>query len=183
MPGIISNLTTMQEQSYATARSSDFSADLPSGVVHSTGEWVESTPITLNGKATRWCIRGKYDFLMQYDNGTWGIIDTKFSGTLDDKARFYSPQIEAYTFALESPCVGSPRHVSTVGLMVWKPTNLLGTHADGFSINLERAYQPLDHNQGAFAQHMANVVTVLDGDMPAPGDKCPYCTWLSNRTT
>ena len=69
-PGIVMSLSSRQEQWYKTKHSHDFSPTLPSGVVHSTGKMLESTPIVVNGEVTPFTLGGKYDFLMAYDNGT-----------------------------------------------------------------------------------------------------------------
>lgn len=181
MPGLVSVISELQETQYRDATSADFSPSLPSGRVHSTGAWVESAPLVIRGEATDWCIRGKYDFLMQYDDATWGIIDTKFTGKLGEKTGFYSPQIEAYAFALENPRSGAPRPVSTVGLMVWAPSQIVGTHGAGFQMAIDHEYQPARRDPEAFSTLLSEVMLLIGGDIPAAHDVCPYCTWLVDR--
>jgi len=181
MPGLVSTLSNLQEAAYEHARSHDFSSTLPSGQVYGTGQWVESTPLVINGEQTRWRIRGKYDFLLLYDDMTWGIVDTKFSGTLKEKTDFYSPQLEAYAYALENPAKGDQRQVTTTGLMVWAPVRTNGSHGDGFHLELDHAYQPLERNEDAFLQRVTTVISLLDGPMPDPTPECGYCTWFAER--
>jgi hypothetical protein len=181
MPGLVSVLSNMQENTYEHANAHDFSPDLPTGHVYGTGQWVESTPIVINGSTTRWRIRGKYDFLLLYDDMTWGVVDTKFSGTLSEKTDFYSPQLEAYAFALEHPAKGDQRPVSTTGLMVWAPSKTHGSHGDGFHLELDHTYQPLRRNEDAFTQRMTDVISLLDGAMPEADFNCGYCTWFLER--
>lgn len=181
MPGLIGVITEMQEAQYRTATSADFSASLPNGRVHSTGGWVESAPFVIPGTEKKWCVRGKYDFLMEYDDGTWGIIDTKFSGSLGEKTGFYSPQIEAYAYALENPHRGETRPVSTVGLMVWAPAAVAGTDTSGFHMQLDHQYQPARRGAAEFTALLDEVKSLIGSDMPTANDSCPYCTWLDSR--
>jgi hypothetical protein len=181
MPGMVGVITELQEAQYREALSSQFSSSLPSGRVHSTSGWVESSPLVVNGAATNFCIRGKYDFLMEYDDGTWGIIDTKFTGKLGEKTGFYSPQIEAYAFALENPHRGHPKPVRTVGLMVWAPSKIVGSHSTGFQMALNHEYQPALRDPNSFATLLNEVMALIDGEMPSAHDGCPYCTWLGDR--
>jgi hypothetical protein len=182
MPGLVSKLSNMQEAIYEHADAKDFSTTLPTGHVYGTGQWVESTPLTVNGESTRWRLRGKYDFLLLYDDMTWGVVDTKFSGTLAEKTDFYAPQLEAYAYALEHPAKGDQRQVTTTGLLVWAPTHAHGSHDDGFHLELDHVYQPLERNEDAFQQRISDVITMLDGPMPEQEPECGYCTWFAERT-
>lgn len=182
MPGLVSTLSNMQESAYERAVAHDFSPKLPSGHVYGTGQWVESTPLVVNGEKTRWRLRGKYDFLLLFDDMTWGVVDTKFSGTLSEKTDFYAPQLEAYAYALEHPAKGDQRPVSTIGLMVWAPMKTNGSHGEGFHLQLDHQYQPLERNEDAFSQRVHDVVSLLDGSMPEPSSDCGYCNWYAERT-
>jgi len=121
-PGIVMSLSSRQEQWYKTKHSHDFSPTLPSGVVHSTGKMLESTPIVVNGEVTPFTLGGKYDFLMAYDKGTYGVIDTKVVSQ-GGKAEFYWPQLAAYDYILSNPKKDEPRKCETLGLLVWEIAN------------------------------------------------------------
>lgn len=100
---LVGELSAMQEAHFDAVTSALVTPELPSGKVHSRGGWVKSTPIVVNGSASPYAVRGKYDLLMEFDDGTWGVIDCKFQGRDSDKSDFYSPQLEAYAYSLENP--------------------------------------------------------------------------------
>lgn len=100
---LVGELSAMQEAHFDAVTSALVTPELPSGKVHSRGGWVKSTPIVVNGSASPYAVRGKYDLLMEFDDGTWGVIDCKFQGRDSDKSDFYSPQLEAYAYSLRIP--------------------------------------------------------------------------------
>jgi hypothetical protein len=118
---LVGELSALQEGHFHGASSSKLHPAIPEGKVIDRGGWVKSAPIEYNGKPSPYAIRGKYDLLMEFTDGTYGIIDCKFQGRDNDKSAFYSPQLEAYAFALENPASNKVMKVSVIGLLVWSP--------------------------------------------------------------
>lgn len=83
---------------------------------------------------------------MEFEDGTYGVIDCKFQGKDNDKSDFYAPQLEAYAYALENPVSGEPRKVSVIGLLVWSPKKPLGDPYEGFSLGLNSSWFPITRN-------------------------------------
>jgi hypothetical protein len=52
-------------------------AGLPPGVVTHWGESVESVPLMVDGKESRWRVKGKYDIVATFDKGHIALIDCK----------------------------------------------------------------------------------------------------------
>ena len=100
---LIGDLADMQERYFIGAKTSDMHPDLPEGRVHSHGGWVASKNIVVDGVDSGLFIRGKYDLLLEFADGTFGIIDCKLQKKDYDKSTFYAPQLEAYAFSLENP--------------------------------------------------------------------------------
>jgi hypothetical protein len=119
---LVGPLSAFQEAEYKNEPSSALDPQLPVGTIARWGQTVESKPIIINGKETAWRIKGKYDLVVEYTNGTIGLIDCKVTTSeMDDgKVNHYLPQLEAYCYALENPLEGNPEIVSHSGLMMWR---------------------------------------------------------------
>ena len=96
---LVGDLANMQENYFAGKTCADIAPVLPAGKVADLGGWVKSSFINVAGKPTKYAIRGKYDLLIEFADGTYGIIDCKFQAKDSDKTDLYQPQLEAYAFA------------------------------------------------------------------------------------
>ena len=179
-PGIVMSLSSQQERWYKEKHSHDFSISLPAGVVHSTGKMLESKPIIVNGIETPFTLGGKYDFLISYDNGMFGVIDTKVVSQ-GGKAQFYWPQLAAYDYILSNPKTGEPRACGTLGLLVWEIAEASRHAADFYNVGFKAEYEPVEVNPAKFQQFIGEVVTLLSRDMPAAGDDCSNCNYFQKR--
>ena len=179
-PGLVIALSSRQERWYKTRHSHEFCADLPSGVVDSTGLMINSTPIIVNGVATPFTLGGKYDFLIRYDHGTYGVIDTKIVGK-GGKSEFYWPQLAAYEYILAHPTVGDPRKCETLGLMVWAVADANRNAAGEFTVGFSDQYEPVTIDTIGFEEFISKVVVAIMGDMPASGESCANCKYFDSR--
>jgi len=179
-PGIVMSLSSRQERWYKEKHSRDFSSSLPSGVVHSTGKMLESKPIIVNGQASPFTLGGKYDFLLSYDNGRFGVIDTKVVSQRG-KAEFYWPQLAAYDYILSNPKTGEPRACETLGLLVWEIADASHHSADIYNVGFNAEYEPVEVNPAKFQQFIGEVVSFLTGDMPTADENCSNCSYFQKR--
>ena len=97
---LVGELSALQEAHFDNADAKNVAPVLPAGRVRDRGGWVKSRPIEVQGRETSYAIRGKYDLLIDFDDGTVGIIDCKFQGRDTDKSDFYAAQLEAYAFEI-----------------------------------------------------------------------------------
>ena len=179
-PGIVTALSSRQERWYKEKHSRDFSSSLPSGVVHSTGKMLESRPIIVDGRETPFTLGGKYDFLLSYDSGNFGVIDTKVVSQ-GGKAEFYWPQLAAYDYILSNPKTGEPRACETLGLLVWEIADASHHSADICNVGFNAEYEPVEINPAKFQIFIGEVVSLLMGDMPSADEKCSDCTYFQKR--
>lgn len=183
---LVKPLADAQEEHFRRASMHDIDPSLKPGVVKQWGQWVKSAPITINGFETRWKILGIYDLLGHYSDGSVGIIDCKVSDSDRDNGPFYAPQLEAYAHALENPDRGKPFPVSSMGLLIWKLAGVTetaqtevasGTH--GFGVN--QIYVPVERDTARFTQILEELITTIEGGMPASGPDCNVCNYLIKR--
>jgi hypothetical protein len=180
-PGLVTVLSAKQEAWYEAKSSHDFSTTLPTGTVHSTGLMLHSAPIVVDGRETHFTIGGKYDFLLEYDDGSFGIVDTKIVGKAGDKGDLYWPQLSAYEYLLANPKSGEPRMVSTLGLLVWSVGEVDHDGITNPRFGFDIVYEPLSVDPPKFHAFIADVVSVLEGPIPAAGQRCNNCTYFAQR--
>jgi hypothetical protein len=178
---LVGDLANMQENYFAGKTTADIAPVLPEGKVADLGGWVKSSFINVNGAATKYAIRGKYDLLIEFADGTYGIIDCKFQAKDSDKTDLYQPQLEAYAFALENPASGAAKKVSLMGLLVWSLLEPAGDVTKGFGLKLKHTWRPIERNPDALASRLTDFITVVSSDMPAAKDNCDMCNYLNQR--
>jgi hypothetical protein len=178
---LVGDLANMQEQYFAKKTTADIAPVLPEGKVADLGGWVKSSLINVAGSPTKYAIRGKYDLLIEFADGTYGIIDCKFQAKDSDKTDLYQPQLEAYAFALGNPAAGESKKVSLMGLLVWSLLEPAGDVTKGFGLKLKHTWRPIARNPEALATRLTDFITVVGGKMPVAKDNCDMCNYLTNR--
>ena len=177
---LVGDLADMQERYFDGASSHHMDPAIPQGKVLDRGKFVVSKPIEVDGTTTKYAIRGKYDILMEFEDGSYGVIDCKFQARDTDKSDFYAPQLEAYAFALENPAQGEPRKVSSLGLFVWSLVTPRGNAESGFGLQLKSTWRPIERNPEALQNRLAEFITMLAA--PVKGaEGCEHCRYISDR--
>ena len=177
---LVGDLADMQERYFDGASSHHMDPAIPAGKVLDRGKFVVSKPIEINGAPTKFAIRGKYDILMEFDDGTYGVIDCKFQARDTDKSDFYAPQLEAYAFALENPAKGEPKKISALGLFVWSLVTPRGNADSGFGLQLKSSWRPIDRNPEALNTRLTEFITML-GEPVTVSNGCNHCKYISDR--
>ncbi len=178
---LVGTLSSLQEEYFQGADMPTIDSTLRPGKVTKWGEFVKSKPLQINGSDTRWRILGKYDLVSTNDDGTVGLIDCKVSDSERDSGAFYSPQLEAYAYALENPAAGKSVEVASMGLLVWKPTHTVGNAADTAGFGVYQKYVPVERDHDNFLRVIADFIHVLEGEIPEPGSTCQTCSFLTTR--
>ncbi len=173
---LVSTLADLQEKQFQGATLKDIDPSLGDGKIVKWGEFINSKKISINGEETRWRFYGKYDILGENSDGSLAIIDCKVSDSERDNGQFYAPQLEAYAYSLENPAVGEGKKVSTMGLLVWSPKS-----ADLTGFKVEQKYVPVERDSARFQTLLADLINMLEGEMPDSGEKCETCRFISNR--
>jgi hypothetical protein len=82
---------------------------------------------------------------------------------------------------LENPAAGKSQTVASMGLLVWRPTTAIGTHADEYGFGVFQKYVPVERDQANFLKVIGEFIAVLEGDLPDAGPECPTCKYLIAR--
>ncbi len=184
MPGqfpLVGTFASMQEEHFHRADMPTIDQSLRPGTITKWGEWVKSKPIQIHGADTRWRILGKYDLVSTNVDGTIGLIDCKVSDSARDNGAFYSPQLEAYAYALENPAAGKPASVASMGLLVWNPVSAIGEDKYSYGFSVTQKYLAVERDVPNFLATIEGFINVLEGEIPEPGSECPTCAYLVSR--
>lgn len=184
MPGafpLVGTFASLQENVFRGVATQDIDPSLRPGRVTKLAEWVKSKPLVVNGENSRWRILGKYDLVAENEDGTVALIDCKVSDSSKDSGEFYSPQLEAYAYAMESPAVGKPMSVATMGLLVWNPNKVIGTNAQTYGFGVSQTYVPVPRDHEKFLAVIGDFISVLEGPLPESGATCTTCNYLIER--
>ncbi len=183
LPGtfpLVGTFSSMQENNFRGFSTTTIDSSLRPGKVTKLAGWVRSTHLLVNGETTRWRINGKYDLVAENDDGTVALIDCKVSDSSRDSGEFYSPQLEAYAYALEQPATGKSVEVATMGLLVWKPEKVI-EQLGAFGIAMKQSYLPVERDHLKFTAVLSDLIQMLEGPMPEAGPECLTCNYLVER--
>jgi hypothetical protein len=179
-PGIFGRMANLTSEFYMGRSTRDISPTLPPGTVTLREKFVTSEPIALPGVASACFIKGRFDAVFAFDDGSFGIVDYKTSEVKDEQAAFYSRQLSAYAYALEHPAQGalalSP--VTRLGLFVVTPHRFEpSSNSDMVFVN-RTTWMDVPRDDQAFLALLAEVVALLDAPAPPPSSPdCPTCNY------
>lgn len=179
-PSIFGTIDRLMKAHYAGRPTTDIDPSLPPGFVSVSEQWVESIPITLPGHSLSCFVRGKYDAIIGFDDGSFGIIDFKTSAPKPEHVPFYSRQLHAYAFALEHPATGKPyiSPINRLGLFVATPQATLDLSTSEISFQIGLTWMEVPYLEGGFISFIDRVLTILELPEPPPaGPKCSYCEY------
>lgn len=166
---------------YSGMRTEDISAQLPPGVIEYGEKWVECQPFHPADRDSSCYLRGKFDTIARFDDGTYGVIDFKTSQRNSAHMPLYSRQLHAYARALEDPAPGrfAVGPISKLGLLVFEPSTYRqgSTGLVGFAGAV--AWIDVPRNDPGFEAFLGEVVDLLA--MPEPPPPHPDCEWCQYR--
>jgi hypothetical protein len=179
-PAIFGNIDLLMKRMFADKTTAEVLPALPPGKVILGGKWVESTPIRLQGSEISCFIRGIFDSVLQFDDGSYGVIDFKTSEPNPKHVEFYGRQLRAYAYALEHPAPGklalSP--VSKLGLLCVSPKDIDRDVQGHIRYIGEVTWLEVPRDEAGFMAFLAQVMQVLVAPEPPPAaEKCPFCKY------
>jgi hypothetical protein len=183
MPKIFTKIDSEMKKCFSGVRLEKLVSGFPPGAVEYGERWIESTPIQLSGNLSSCYLRGRFDTVVRFDDGTFGVVDFKTSERKSEHMPLYSRQLHAYTYALENPSPGkfSVGPVSKMGLLVYDPENLMADKKDSASLYGRMSWIEVLRNDKGFFEFLKEVVSVLE--QPDPPGGSASCEWCQYRDT
>lgn len=161
-------------------RTDEVCPQMPGGEFISGEVWLRSRSQQMLGHKEKFCLRGRPDALVRWDDGGYGVVDFKTSAIREERGDFYGKQLESYARALEDPHYPEQRlaPVTRMGLLVFEPKVFLD--GEGASLTLQGEWRWIDvPRQGAeFSYFIDGCLNVLEAEgAPEPSENCPYCKY------
>ncbi len=179
MPGIFSAIAGRQKDFYAGKRTEEFSSEIPPGVIEYGEQWVESIPINLEGCAASCYIKGRFDMVIKFDDGSYGVIDCKTASPSEMKSQMYGRQLQAYAYALENPAKDqlSLTPITKLGLLYFKPTGFEQLNLIEQAFRGDLIWHEVRRDDVSFLGFIKSVVSVLESEEIHPHicEHCEYC--------
>lgn len=179
-PKIFTRIDGLMKTYFQERSTHEFSQDLPAGSIRFKDQWVVSRPITMGGQTTTLTIRGKFDCVVNFEDGTYGVVDFKTSEARPEHIPFYSRQLHAYTHALEYPApmkLGlSP--VTRMGLFVVEPTDMIRLPDGRIAYIGNVTWQECPRDDRWFYEFLGDILNVLEQpEPPLSGEACTFCKY------
>jgi hypothetical protein len=182
LPGIFTKIANLLKSHYDGKRTSDLHPDLPPGVVKYAEKQVKSRTIRFPDYNSSCFISGRFDIAIEFDDGSYGVIDFKTGKPHESKIDLYSRQLHAYSYALEHPAPGalSLSPVTKLGLLYFYPSEISQTSIERLSYEAEIQWIEIDKDGDGFMSFVEEVLGVLDkGELPESSPDCPWCDYIS----
>jgi hypothetical protein len=180
-PSIFGRIDRAMKTYYADKTATDISASLPAGKFYFAEQFIVSTPLVRSGFSDTVYFSGKFDAILEFDNGSYGLIDFKTSEPKAEQIAFYARQLQAYVYALENPAPGKLRKspVTHLGLLYFSPHTLKFADEENLALHGTIAWRPIIRDDAAFMSFIDQVLTVLT--LPEPPEASPNCTFCQYR--
>ena len=178
MPKIFTRIDMQMKLCFGGRRTEDVLPGLPGGLLEFSEKWVTSIPLVIPGRASGCFVRGKFDTVIRFDDGTFGVVDFKTCDRNDHHIPLYARQLHAYAFALELAAAGSLclKPVSRLGLLVFEPTAFSKDGNGSCYLGGGLKWIEIPRTDGAFKQFLAEVLDLLESTtVPSPNPDCGWC--------
>jgi hypothetical protein len=179
-PKIFNRIDKLMKDFLENQLTSEISSDLPEGKVLYGEKWVTSAPILLNGHSSACYIRGKFDTVVEFFDGSYGVVDFKTSDTNPKYIPFYSRQLHSYSFALENPGENSLKlgPVTKLGLLCVEPVKMNSPQKGEYAYIGNATWFECPKNDTEFLSFLDSVLSLLEQpSLPDPGPECGYCVY------
>ncbi len=185
-PGIFTRIDRLMKDYFQEKSCAELTPLLPEGVVKTGDRWVKSTPIALPGHASTFYLTGKLDCLVEFTDGSYGVVDFKTSEAKPEHVAFYSRQLHAYAYALEYSAPNSLylSPVSRLGLLTVEPVLMDRLHPGRIAYLGDVTWQECPKSYPDFLDFLEEVVAVLElTEPPESGSDCAYCAYRKSSRT
>ncbi len=181
LPSIFSKIASLLKNHYTGKHTSELHISLPAGVVSHGEKYVRSQTIQLPNHDTTCYISGRFDIVVSFEDGTYGVIDFKTSDPSKESAYLYSRQLHAYAYALEHPGPSelalSP--ITKLGLLYFHPSSVNQQSIERLNYGAEVTWIEMRKDEEGFLRFMDEVLDVLElPEAPQHSPNCQWCAYL-----
>jgi len=182
LPSIFSKIAGLLKEYYDGKRTEELNPSLSPGIVKYGEKWVESKNIYFRHNRDTCYIKGRFDIVIEFDDGTYGVYDFKTANPEGEYSSFYGRQLHSYAYALENPADGalSLSPVSKLGLLYFYPTKVSQTRIDWLSFDAQIHLIEIEKNEQEYLSFLDEALTFLESDEPPSHFiDCQWCNYLA----
>ena len=179
LPSIFTKIAGLLKDHYDGKHTNSLHAELPPGMVILGEKWVKSSVIQLPNHEDTCYISGRFDIVVSFDDGTYGVIDFKTGNPSKESGNLYRRQLQAYAYALEHPAQNalSLSPVTKLGLLYFYPTTVSQRKTERLAYEAEITWIEVENNEENFLDFISEVLDVLE--LPEAPECSPNCHWCS----
>lgn len=151
--------------------------ELRRGRFVATERLAKSQPLEVEGSDSRVQIHGRVDAVIEFENGTFGVLDFATAIPAPDQLAAHWRQLHAYVVALEKPenAILRVSPISEIGVFALEPVGVTRDRYGDWFYRAKSGWFGTELDRAAFRRLLAEVVGVLDGAAPVSREACARC--------
>ena len=182
LPSIFSKIASLLKNHYNGKHTGELHVALPPGIVSHGEKDVRSEIIRSPNHDATCFISGRFDVVVSFADGTYGVIDFKTSAPGKESANLYSRQLHAYAYALEHPAPNalalSP--ITKLGLLYLNPDSISQSNITRLSYEAEITWVEIQKDEEGFLGFVDEVLDLLElPEAPGHSPSCQWCKYVS----
>ncbi|MGB8951583.1 MAG: PD-(D/E)XK nuclease family protein [Candidatus Aminicenantales bacterium] len=181
IPSIFTKIAGLLKEYYDGKRTEELHPGLPPGVVKYGERFIESKKFVFENHRDTCYIKGRFDVVLEFDDGTYGVIDYKTSNPDSEYSKFYGRQLHSYAYALENPTPGSLllAPISKMGLLYFHPTSVSQKDLRSLSFDSDIHLIEVEKKNEEYLKFIEDVLRLLESPHPpAHSPDCQWCEYL-----
>ena len=179
-PGIFSVIDRLMNEYFNGRPNAEISDTLPPGVVKYGESWVESRPLPVPGHASTCFIRGRFDSVLEFEDGAYAVIDFQdhvYTERSPASLHTAAPRLRLCAGARRTRQFG-PFPITRLGLVCVEPDALVRDAQGRISYSGNVEWKEMPRDDAAFDAFLGEVVTLLDLPEPPPSARrCEFCRY------
>ncbi|MBI4283590.1 MAG: PD-(D/E)XK nuclease family protein [Chloroflexi bacterium] len=179
IPSVFSKMAALLKEHYHGKPTSELHIALPPGKISHSEKTVRSQLIQLPNHQATCYISGRFDIVVSFVDGTYGIIDFKTGHPSQESANMYRRQLSAYAYALEHPAINalalSP--ITKLGLLYFYPDSVSQPNIERLAYETEITWIGIEKDEPAFLGFVDEVLALLE--LPEAPRHSPHCQWCN----
>ena len=182
LPSIFSQIASLLKNHYDGKHTKSLHTALSPGAVILGEKWVKSSIIELPNHKDTCYISGRFDIVVSFDDGSYGVIDFKTGSPSKESANHYKRQLQAYAYALEHPALRALGlfPISKLGLLYFYPSKVHQSSIKRLSYSADITWLEVERNEDDFLQFLDKVLGVLElSEPPQHSPKCQWCCYVN----
>jgi hypothetical protein len=178
-PSIFNKIDAAMKRRFAVDGWHKFGEGQPSFKIAYGEKTVRSSPIVLPGRTITISLKGRYDSILTFNDGSKVMCDFKTAAVKPEYLDKYWVQLHAYAYALENPAPGSlSTKIDRLGLAAFDPASFSYDANAGASLNGAMQWIDMERDDARFMAFLDEVAAVLESpEPPAPTPRCSFCSY------